>query len=93
MINSAEKGMDFIQKIVRILATYEMELGEEELNNDTSVEEEENKIHNPKGIHLRFLTPDGFPMYQTIARKTLQHSRSVSLIRAFLSGQNTKRMA
>ena len=69
VINSAEKGMDFIQKIVRILATYEMELGEEELNNDTSVEEEENKIHNPKGIHLRFLTPDGFPMYQNYRKE------------------------
>ena len=69
VVVSAKVGMRFIQKIVRILATYKMEQEEAEVDADAVEDEEEasvarKKTHNSDGVHLRFLTPIGFPFHQ-----------------------------
>ena len=68
VVNSAKTGMTFIQKIVRILATYKMEQEEQDVDADAVEDEEEadkkKKTYNTDGIHLRFLTPIGFPFHQ-----------------------------
>jgi len=75
VVKSAAIGMDFIQKLVKILATYK--LPEDEIPEDVVQEEEENeygdkkkRTHNKDGIHLRFLTPNiNFPMYQNYVKE------------------------
>ena len=61
VVKSAEKGMNFIQKLVRILATYKLD------NFEMPEKDDDKKTHNKDGIHLRFMTPIGFPMYQNYA--------------------------